>query len=34
MDWDLMFDTLLELGVWIETHIRRIDTKLGLCVRR
>jgi hemerythrin len=32
MDHDLMLDTYLELGNWIENHIRRVDAQLGMCV--
>lgn len=34
MDHDLMLDTYLELGAWIENHIRRIDAQLYPCIHR
>ncbi|MCD4684619.1 MAG: hypothetical protein K8S97_01610 [Anaerolineae bacterium] len=34
MDYDLMLDTYLELGSWIENHIRRVDTQIRPCIHR
>lgn len=32
MDLDLMAATFVELGSWIENHIRRVDTQMRGCV--
>lgn len=32
MNLDLMAATFVELGAWIENHIRRMDTELAGCV--
>jgi hemerythrin len=32
MDLNLMQSVYIELGKWIENHIRRLDTQISLCI--
>ena len=34
MDWELVQQTYVELGDWIENHIRRVDAQLLPCVKK